>query len=75
VSYYTNDYGATLLESDPTRSTFRRDTYGEGSFTLTYIATSWLSISGGATYRKNHSTIQQAEFSNTLLSLILGLRY
>ncbi|HEY9154661.1 MAG TPA: hypothetical protein VIM69_05995, partial [Opitutaceae bacterium] len=80
-SYYTNDYGDTFLNADPTKSTdpstiiFRRDTYKEGSFNLTYIATTWMTISGGVTYRRNNSTVQQAEFSNTLLSIILGLRY
>lgn len=74
-SHYDSDYGVTFFDPSLPIGIVRKDHYWEESLTATYIYTSWLSLSGGITYRNNHSTIDQAEFSNVLFSFILGLRY
>lgn len=76
ISYRKVNYGEQLFRAvSTTTKTTRQDDYWEGNLSVSYIFSSWLTTSAGYTLRNNNSTVSGVEFSNSLLSLVMGLRY
>jgi hypothetical protein len=75
ISYYNIGYG-TYFDPNAVNPLLRReDHYWQTSLDASYLYTTWLSLSADLTFRKNNSTLIDAEFSGNILSILLGLRY
>lgn len=76
VAYRDVDYGPTVFAAIPgTVSPDRSDAYWEFNLNATYVITSWMNTAAAWSQRRNRSNRSDAEFSNNLLSLIVGFRY
>jgi hypothetical protein len=76
ISYRQVEYGATVFSLNNHPMLIERtDNYWEGDVQVSYLFRSWLTASADYTLRHNHSNLSAAEFSNSILSLILGWRY
>jgi len=75
ISHSNIHYGAAYNPASGNPDAQRIDKYWQGNVQATYLYTNWLSVTAGATFRENHSTLNEAEFSNILLNLLFGLKY
>lgn len=77
ISYRQVDYGLQFFRALPSaRPSQRKDNYWEESLSTSYIFSSWLTTTVGYTLRNNSSANNPGvEFSNSLLSLMMSLRY
>jgi hypothetical protein len=76
LAYRTVDYGSAVYTPPPYNLPLRRkDNYWESGLTVSYLYSQWLTASANYMHRNNQSTISGAEFSDNVLSLMLGLRY
>jgi hypothetical protein len=78
LTYRTVDYGSAVYTPPPynlPELIRRKDNYWESGLTVSYLYSQWLTASANYTHRNNQSTLSGAEFSDNILSLMLGLRY
>ena len=76
LTYRQVEYGPLVFSlNNSITAVDRNDNYWEGDLQASYLIRSWLSASADYTIRSNHSTLAGAQFSNNLLSLMLGWRY
>ncbi len=76
LSYRRVQYGPRVFGVNNTPVTLDRDDrFWEGNIQATYLCRSWLSVSADYTLRSNRSNLLAAQFSNNVLSLMVGWRY
>ena len=76
LSYRQVEYGPTVFRLNNTPAVIdRNDNYWGGNLQATYLYRSWLSATADYTFRRNHSSLSAAEYSNSIISLMLGWRY
>ena len=76
LSYRRTEFGPYVfrLNNVPTQQN-RTDNSWEGDLQASYIFRSWFTTSVNYTLRRNSSTLADAEYTNSIISLILGWRY
>ncbi len=76
ASYQDSSFGpVTFSAVNIPVTTIRKDGYWQGNLTASYIFARWLTLTADYTLRDNRSTLPLAQYSNNILSLMLGLRY
>jgi Putative beta-barrel porin 2 len=76
VTFRQIEYGPSVFRVNSTPTVVdRNDQYWEGNLQASYLYRSWLSATADFTLRRNHSSLSGAEFSNAILSFMLGWRY
>ncbi len=76
LAYRRVEYGPSVFSlNNVTTPVDRRDKHWEGGLQATYLFRSWLSATADYTLRRNHSTLTGAEYTDSILSLMLGWRY
>jgi Putative beta-barrel porin 2 len=77
VTYRQVEYGNRVFRNGSSLPAVnnRSDDYWEGNLQATYLYRSWLSATADFTTRQNSSNLSAAEYSNNVISLILGWRY
>ncbi len=76
VTYQDVDYGAAVytVENQPLLTDRRDKSWEPGLFAgLSY--SNWLTATANYTFRNNHSTLSEVDFSDDVLSLMLSFRY
>ncbi len=70
------EYGPTVFRLN-IPSVDRTDSLWEGDLQASYLFRSWLSMSANYTLRRNHSSLplSAADYSDSIISLIVGWRY
>lgn len=76
VSFRQVEYGPAVFSLGNLPALVNRnDDFWQGDLQATYLFRSWFTVTADLSLRNNHSTLPGAQFSNSILSLILGWRY
>jgi hypothetical protein len=76
VTYRDLDYGAAVFTTaNPPLSLHRRDKGLETGLFTSFNYSDWLTATANYAFRNNHSTLSEVDFSDNILSLMLGFRY
>ena len=76
LTYRHVEYGQSVFSlNNVSTSVNRVDRLWEGDVQATYLFRTWMTASASYTFRRNQSSLSAAEYSDSILSLILGFRY
>lgn len=76
ISHQTVDYGKTVFSKTATKTNAdREDSLWSGNLSASYLISDWISASTDFTSSRNRSSLNGAEFTSNITSLVLGMRY